>query len=337
MKAGIINIVFALAAFAAISSSCRKTIPYNPPYEGSMLVLNAQWYTTDTLHHVYLCRSTRANVEDVEEGLSLKCYVNGELVCEPDTSWIMSRETGLGTVFHSRCFPVKAFLSPGDEVTLRAVSDSSDLTASAIVLPPPDVVVDTSSVYVQDAAFHDRIYSFDVRLKDAPGTEDYYRAFSLQAVSHSYWMKDDIQPADTVYQYSSLDESDPVFKSVPIQLPGVSLVNGSNKSHVFSDELFSGGEYLFHFNLEDHRFVLSGRSGKERTVPEVYIRMAAITKDTFLYCLASNSLDYGSFGSLTEPPIVHENVSGGMGYFGIYSISEHHIFLHECIVEKYNW
>lgn len=325
---------FALAT--AVLSSCMKDIDYDVAKDGTKMVLNAQWYTTDTLHYVYLCRSTAAHVTDVEEDLVVSCFVNGVPAEMPDDSWVVESAIGDPKLFMSRCYPVKATIKAGDEIVLKADSDSCHISAKVTVPPPPEVTVDTSSVYIVDAEYRDRIYDFTVHLKDNPGENNYYRAFSLQGVSNEYRRKSDTVPHETRYYYVALDESDPVFKSIPVQLPGSMEEKSSNPAHVFSDELFQGGEYIFRFSMEDHPLILSGRTGCERYVPEVYIRMASISWDTYLYCLSSNAMDMAGFGSLSEPAIIHENVEGGMGNFSVYSVTEHHIYLHGWEFDLYN-
>lgn len=315
-----------------IAAACTKTLKYNPPYAGSKVVLNAQWHSTDTVHYVYLCRSTLSRVEDVEKELKLKCYVNGALTCEPETSWIVKNDDA----FLSRCFPLRLNLSEGDVVTLTAESDSCNLTASAVVLPPPVFRVDTSSAPFTPG-FLDRVYNVDVVLRDSPETDNYYQAFSIQARAFDYRRKTDTSPHDTLYSYCLLDESDPLFKNSPLQLPeGMPLSEAAlNQSHVFTDDLFSGGEYTLHFSFADHSFIFNGHSGYERVVPELIIRMASISKETYQYCLSSNSLNIISgFGSFTEPVVFQENVTGGIGNFGIYSVAEKHIFTKECIIDS---
>ena len=324
--------IYISALILIIMAACTKTLEYKPSYDGSQVVLNAQWHTTDAVHYVYLCRSRLSRVEDVEKGLKLKCYVNGALACEPETSWAVKSDD----TFLSRCFPIRLDLSEGDVVTLTAESDSCDLSASAVVLPPPVFRVDTLSVPFTPG-FLDRVYNIDVVLQDLSGMGNYYQAFSIQARAFDYRKKTDTSPYDTLYSYCLLDESDPLFNNSPLRLPeGIPLSETAmNRSHVFTDYLFNGGEYALHFSFNDHVFIFNGHSGYERVVPELIIRMASISKETYLYCSSSNSLnEVSGFGSFSEPVVFPDNVTGGIGNFGIYSIAEKHIITKEFITSS---
>lgn len=309
--------------------ACTKSLNYSPHYEGSKVVLNAEWHTTDTVHYVYLCMSTLTGLQDVEDDIRIKCYLNGILACEPDASWEVKSDDS----FLSRCYPLKLDLTEGDVVTITAESDSCHLTASAVVMPRPVISVDTTSV-LNEAGLKDRTYSIDVSIEDDPFSDNYYQAFSIQAMAFNYYRESDTSPCDTLYSFSLIDDYDPLFKNSPIQLSdGAGMPETiKNRSHVFTDELFKGGKYTLHFSFNDHTFVLNGHSGYGRVAPELVVRMAGISKETYLYCSSSNSLNMVSgFGSLVEPTIFPENVTGGLGYFGIISVTENRILTKECV------
>ena len=162
--------------------SCKKVLSFDIPYEGPELVLNAQWYTCDTIHYAYLCQSEQYMVRDVDNDLSLTCSINNNETIVADTSWVIEN----GSSFISRCYQFKVNLHPGDSVVLNANNDLYSLKAQSFVLPVPTVSIDTSSVR---QLFNDylpfREYDVNLTLTDRKGESNYYQAFSL-AVKTTY-------------------------------------------------------------------------------------------------------------------------------------------------------
>lgn len=308
-----------------ICLSCINEKIYTPEYNGSKIVLNAQWYTCDTIHLAYLARSYQYNVGDVEDDLVISCRVNSHLEQIADTSWVCNN----GKTFLSRCFQFHVALKAGDTVTLAVKSDSCDIKATAIVPPAPKISIDTVSYHDDYAGIDIKVYDVTLNIIDQEDKQDYYQAFSLETRTCAYHSKDDSMPRVTYYKKKGIDESDPVFKNIPLQLPSDFVANIGvfssmfNTAHVFSDELFNGTRYSFYYPQVSP--VVYFDSEYTMMVTEHIVRVASIPWDTYLYCLASNAFLSSTGDPFSEPVFIPDNVAGGLGNFGVYSVSEERI------------
>ena len=177
------KIIWLAAALTVLATACERYVDLKTEGPESILVMNGNLCSGDTLHTVYLSLSQVRNVEPVKSAV-LKCYVNGKLVSETDE---VIERYGCGTV------QFKADFGPGDEVKITVESGSCMAeTVSTVPSLPGISIVDTCSVTLKDG----NALRAHLNIRDIKGEDNYYRL--LAYVDSDFWAEE-VAPDVTEY------------------------------------------------------------------------------------------------------------------------------------------
>ena len=334
------HILLSLIALLALFS-CEKELGYDISSAQAVPMLNAIWNAGDTEHSVYLCSSLPYSVSSLTEGSRITCYVNGSLVDETDQ---YLDEISRNKIPFQK-YILRANLSGGDYVKLVAHINGKEITSASMVPFAASVQMDTNSI---DNSFikkqddgtvlvieNRRIYSFKMTLKDISGEPTYYRLHAPSVHSEIRKSKNNEVRDTKDWAWLPFDEKDPLFKNLTVQFPYELtlefpfLVGTSNGTHVFSDDLFKDDSYSFGFGLNQDDYDLNVWH-REYADIRVHFRLSTLTRDMYLYLLATNAAASAAVDPLSEPVILPSNVEGGLGFFGIENGYDEVIPLKKC-------
>lgn len=330
MTKSIIRLLSLTAAMLAVSGCIEEL---SPDFGSEpQLVLNADLMTGRTEHAVYLTVGTPEGLVAPASDSRILCYVNGELVAEDSQGDVQEYEEQF------LVFDISADFKAGDRVKL--VAESGDMSAYAEnVFPEPcEVSVDSSSVrsevenwmHTVDGDYvtlpYGRVYSFRMTVKDLPG-----RGTKFQTLLPELWVQvGDDAPSKYIEMAGSdfYDEHDPVFENVFSPIPtDVAVATGLsfsilNYSRIFSDRLFSGGEYSFDFDRVVDQGDIFGRRYPYQQLIRSYVRFSVATVNDADWQFYQYINSYTGSSELSEPVSTVSNVVGGSGYVTALGMSD---------------
>lgn len=158
----------AIILLSVMLASCVDDIYPPAPGPEWILGMNADLYTTDTVHTVYLYYSGHNSVR-YADGASITCYVNGTPVCIAEDCTSHTDETSI--------YEIRAVFHPGDEIRLAAAKDGEVIEADLVVPPTPEID-SFECMPVMEPEFrqtsYSRIMQINIGIRDNSQEDDYY-------------------------------------------------------------------------------------------------------------------------------------------------------------------
>ena len=304
-----------------LATGCERYIDLETEGPESLLVLNGNLCSGDTLHTVYLSLSQVRNIEPVTSAV-LKCYVNGQMVSMTDEV----TEYGISGMMH-----FKADFKPGDEVKITVESGECRVETVSTVPSLPEIsVVDTCSVTLKDGSENLKVH---LKIRDVKSEDNYYRLIAY--VDSDFWAED-VAPEVTEYtegqhlescsddKYIDNTQEGLLYRKVGTDEDQSIYSYWSNYYNIFTDSQFADGEYtlsllMSEWNLRNYYseewvencFTLT-------QTRKLRFRVLSMSKQTYYYM---NDYDFDhsdeSLWSFISGIPYPSNVTGGTGMVSV--------------------
>lgn len=270
-------------------SSCEKIIKMDIKDDRRRIVVNS-FFSPDNLFSVNISKS-------------LHILDNGEFQYIPDATVILYKnDILLDTLIYNNYGNYIANLLPeinaNYKITVTANGLESIVASDAVPSPIHIVSVDTATVmYSQNNGMDgsnpaEEMLRCKIKFQDQPGVKNYYL---LQVLGHEYH---DYGPK-TGEVNLWFDTDDPSVEDETV----------SDAGATFTDALFDGKLYDFTIYINN------------RQTSNVYIVLASISKDFYLYWTSYTQFNYGDNSPFSEPVLVYNNIDKGFGIFAGYTKS----------------
>ncbi len=318
------KILYIIIVMALALNSCTKQFPVNREPVEDALSIQALMHSADTMHCVLVYISGELGLRKPDEGtVEVTCTVNGEDVpVVPDEA-----------VNAYNWFWIDADFMPGDDVRLDVRCEG--MHAYSEVTVPQRVEMELADTLVQithDNGYTGKTIFTDLRIKDVPGEDNYYRIGPLRHRIHGYYHPRYGDYPDPMYfddwrEYEKAMNlgNDPILHDdyiITNEKDILSELNPTNYHKIFSDKLFADdvAQVRVSFHESFLRHYDYGNFPYE-SYSEASVSVEHIDRDTYYYYKARNSAEmtgFNSYGGLVmEPVVIPCNVVGGFGYVSI--------------------
>lgn len=314
----------ALVISIACLFSCETLVLLESGRSDPKLCVNAQFLSCDSLHTVALCISDTDGLYALPAIAEVSLQVNG--IPAGNVESVYMKESFLQ--YHI----IRASLQEGDSVELGV--RCGDLTAySVTVVPPAPVIEKVDTVFDGD----NRLYSCSMVFCDHAGEDTFFTVLDCPGI---YGLKG----KDGVVRFKSINSSvakvdgdNPVFINDKKKLPGsIAEILGYEDNgyrwiftdHQFRDSsysldyIFSAGSVKYWWGGEEKGACFDELYG-ERTV---IFRLGSLNQEFYRYYSYIDHIVSGT-DPLAAPLCCPENIIGGIGFFGIVSVTEYPIRL----------
>jgi hypothetical protein len=179
--------------------------------------------------------------------------------------------------------------------TVRATAPGFEAAEGRQAMPTPPSILNAAIVRLGGVDENGtKVNTLDVEFQDPPGEENYYLleafAFARDSFLGDYYFP--------VYPQSN----DP-------------LVEYNEQGLIFKDGPIDGKRYTLKAYFYDF-FVGEEPGGK------VLVRLHAISRDRYLFLLTLDLYNNAQNNPFAEPVVVHNNIEGGVGIFGVSAVGE---------------
>lgn len=328
-------------AVLGLAVSCVEDLYPGTVGPDRVLAMNADLYSTDTLHTVLLYFSGHDSIENVD-GATVSIYVNGELV--DVTSEDISDEDGRNVNDYSR-YQLNTRFSEGDMVKIVAEKDDYHIEAEETVLPCPSMGETGYDIVVENDPLSDIVSKYialNVGVEDDKTGMDYY---AVEVFLKKLCVKDDDgEVVEYAHDRINMDVSkEPLLTAnFPSSFEGLESTEYDEYSNflfwAFTDNSFRDSSYsLFLRAPYSYQFLphhgMSASSGYDEdgnwiSVIEKFtmslsleVRLSRVPRSvysTYMY----KYFEYSALSSLVLFDTNHEyqsNVSGGTGIVNLWS------------------
>lgn len=335
--------IFLLTAMAIILSSCMDDLYPGTSGPEKMLGMDADLYTTDTLHTVMLYYSGYDSIEYAPD-VTVSLYVNGELKDVTSDSRPYYDRTD-NYLKYPALYDLKAKFSSGDKVRIVAHKDEFHAEAEVYVLDSPSIgkVGFVSGKDVDPVTSAESGYlEYKVETLDSGEGIDYY---TIDVFNKKVCIQDDNgEIVENVYDRLKLDVSkEPLLTAnFPSSFDGLSSASiesyDNYKYWAFTDNSFRDGSYTLSLRnydrwsvLPEHGMSSSGYRDENGTYVQTSlkytmtisaeVRLSHVPRAVYSRYMAK-SFDSSALSSLVLFDSTHEypsNVEGGIGMVNVFS------------------
>lgn len=311
-------ILLLIASFWIVA--CQNDIPFEMPDKDNLIV-NACFYTNDDIHSVRVSVADDKRVAPLSQEASVKMFIGEDLVAQSDS--VVKDVT-------SETYYLRAQIKPEDRVKITVYSGDFHAEATAEAPKAPKFSIDTVHV-----SKYKHIYLIEptIVVKSQEKNSFYITTKGgLRLVFRNNETGEEYEKSDRESVW--INTKDPIFKNQTMAFSstlssdlGLALT-GLNYWLVFSDELFDNNQYRFRCkningrDFEKGEWAATMKKGFEVDRGYVVMTLGSLTESFFRYCRAVDDYFAVSGDPFREPLIVPSNVKGGLGYFGIVSVSE---------------
>lgn len=331
------RILYLIVCPLLIVQSCINTLDWSKESGlEKQLIMNSYIYTDESVHTIYMALSDGFYLRELPQKAEIECFINGVPVCKADSMEYYHSYKNLA--FHK--YFIKAKINPGDIVELRAKCGDLMATAKAEAAPACDFQIDTvsrPSNHIFSSFYHSQLRDYTVKLTlmDRQGESDYYRLFHSSGQSYATYCGEKVCEIENTRLVPILfDENDPIFKISVVDFPtdieaatGVPL-NAVNSFNIFPDQPFADGKYPFKYNVEAALFCPERPDWNikyDHLVCYANFRAGTMTKECYDIFNSLNLFWSVSDNPFTEPIILKNNVTGGLGTFCIVTVTNKRI------------
>lgn len=316
-----------IIVLVALVNSCVANSSLQPEEVADRLILNGRLDASDTTHVVYAGLSMTNTIARLSEA-EVRCAVNGAYL--PSAEEMLTDEHDDHVTIQTG-YRFSASISPGDKVRLELKYGGENVFAEATV-PPCNAIIESV-----DKVDDDKNYTFTISLKDNSPEVDYYM---LKLVHRAEVTVSHLFESGRIWQErrTSTKSIVPAHSNDPI-LDGAYLGSGKDVSDIlgtgienvycaFSDRKFSDATCEISFSASKqtmHTISIGYDDYYHKVAIEADhwadISVYTISKEDYAYIMALNSLKAIGYDTsmLMEDAVVPSNVSGGEGFFAIYT------------------
>lgn len=294
------KILFAISVlfFAAILSSCERTVTLDLPEHDPKLVINGL-FSNDSIWKVAVSRS-KGILEDAEftfmDNADVKIYEDGSLL---ETLSLQTLETTTYSDFTTiepqivelHYYASENVAKPNHEYRVEVAVDGFETASATATLPTPIEIseVTTENLFVDfDEGFTEQDGNITITFDDPEG-ENFYE---LMIFAHQN------------------NGSYPIY----LETDDLALSGDANKEGqaiLFTDEFFEGNSKTLSLTT----YNLLPLDAK------IIIEMRSISKEVYLYNSSYNNQRWSRDDPFSEPIFVYSNIENGFGIFGGYYTS----------------
>jgi len=337
-----------------MASACESQIDLGKDGLGDVLLMNAQMCTADTIHTVWLSKSTQEYISSVNNA-TVSCYINDKLVCVTDAVVETADVsiTGKDNEYRACGYHVHTSFSPGDNVRIKAECGNLQCEASIVVPKVPVILEAKADRCITPAEYKNGSYRFNVRIQDIKDEYNYYclRVLDQSFIEVGYSSTGEYDPGDILRRQNN---------PLPINSRGEPLLNSGartignqsssdngydgnsyfdNKENIFTDVLFRDGEYAMNFYIDK---IFSLRPPGVFSNEDVFtayhkatVRLFNITREEYLYLSGYQFINSDENGTyFTGDFVFPSNVKGGMGFVAINSAFDYTLDVSQKVYDK---
>lgn len=333
--------IIILIVVLGLAVSCVEDLYPGTVGPDRVLAMNADLYSTDTLHTVLLYYSGHNSIEYVE-GATVSIYVNGDLM--DVTSEDVCDKDGRYQEDYAR-YQLKARFSEGDKVKIVAEKDDYHIEAEEEVLPCPSIGGTGYDIVFEEDPLSEMVSKYvalNVGVEDDKAGLDYYAVEVF--LKKSCVRDDDGKVVEDIYDRINLDVSkEPLLTSnFPSSFEGLDSTEYDDYSNfmfwAFTDNSFRDGNYslllrapcTYQFLPNHGMSATSGydEDGNWTSIVEKFtmslsleVRLSRVPRSvytTYMY----KYFEYSTLSMLVLFDTNHEyqsNVSGGTGIVNLWS------------------
>lgn len=297
--------IFIFIALAVFWSSCssdffNQVVEIDPPEYQKQLVVYAFNGSLDSNFRAQVTRSVGL-LEVIDDTAfyvkkaSVELYEDGQLKAKALESTINPKGW-----YETMTDP--GLYQPGKTYELKVTHPDYPIVTARQTMPYP-VMVDSVRLRQNGGVSPDGIslFAIDVFLKDRPNEKNYY---AIEVNSLYYYTLPRYDNTGMIIGYDTIFNQQRVYP-YGVDDPNVEL---TDRQILISDQFFDGQAYKFSFKSDYFQ---------SETIYDVHVR--AVTEDYYLYAISQQrQLDSEDF-PLSEPVIVHGNLTNGIGDFCLYS------------------
>jgi len=285
--------------------ACEKTVYVDIPDKGRMITINSL-FNPDSLLKVNVTKSCYILDNDIQiiDNATVEIYENDNLIDN-----LPYLKNGL-----YRSTTQKPLSGESYRIKVTVPGMGTAETESYIPLETNIISIDTASVKRTDnEGYRQEQLEFRITFKDNPDKNNYYllEPNLINIYTYNDYERDTII-TDTIQFMMYYESSDP---SVVENLWG--------KGALFNDNIFNGNTYEFVFSTEKYFFDTS----------LICIKLKTISEDYYKYLATSYKHLEAKWDPFMEKISVYNNVEGGVGIFGAYSLATDTIVIYG---EEYN-
>lgn len=298
------------------------------PDTGRKIVINGL-ITTDSLLNLRISKSVYFNEFASNDYLDLNnanafFYQNNSYI--DSLHFVLTRTFGVNLFYPSNYRSKGVFPISGREYkVIVKVPGYTDVTSSAVI---PDMVrivkLDTSRILVGPDPYHHDLKNVlllcNISFSDPANETNYY----MVSVNISY-------PWSYNSPYVRFYSQDPIVEE--------NLGNESNEPYAiaFTDKVINGQNYSLRISVygadlgmpfSDDRAYTDGVPDTTQHKKVVSFKLYSITEDYYRYIQTLNWYKKNYGNPLTEPVLIHSNISGGYGIFGAAAVTSDSIVFH---------
>lgn len=292
----IYNLIIVLGIFTSIS--CEKIIEIDIPEREKKMVLNGLAKSDSTDFYVNLSQSISIleldeNVQKINDA-SIQLLQNGVLVGN-----MLPIGNGSYKIENIHFQTQKPYSLVVNHPNKQSISAEFQFPKKADFK-----LVDTSYITRTDYGYSFSMFAFEIEINDDPTMKNFYRISIAQR--YTYFILNN--NGDTIWYVGE----NKLPLSINDQQTNMIVSETDYYSLVFSDELFDGKKYRMFFNAEADLL-----SYPDETPTTIIVEQ--ITEDFYKYEVTYANYFYSKDNFLSQPVIVHNNVSNGFGMVGALS------------------
>ena len=284
--------LYLVLAVLIVLIACEKTVYIDIPGKGRKITINSL-FNPDSLLKVNVSKSCYILDNDIQaiENATVEIYENDILI-----NTLPYLKNGL-----YRSTTQKPF--PGNVYKIKVtVPDMGTAEAESYIPPVTNIIsIDTASVKrTDDEGYTHEQLEFRVKFKDNPDENNYYLLAPKQIEIYTYYdYEEDTIISDTMQFMMYFESNDPS-----------AIENIWDKGVLFNDNLFNGNTYEFVFSTERYFYDTS----------LIGFNLKSISEDYFKYLATCYKHLDAKWDPFMEKISVYNNVKGGVGIFGGYSL-----------------
>lgn len=282
-------IIFLLILSAFLSCDLERTVEIDNISISPQMVINGLIYANADTNYLYITESQPIYNDTTSQWNPIyKTIKDADVELNVNEVTYMVEYMKLDTAY-----VVVSDIKAGDEIYVESNYNSQPVSATVKIPNEPEIIsIEASPTNIIESDGLRNIILFNLKIKDAPVSKNYYRLL----VSNNL-------------RYSENNEVKTLRDGCYSDDP---LLVGSLK--IFQDTSFDGQEYNLTFYTYDYSDDVENDEDKEWYLS---IKLQSISEDLYKYY---SSLQRSSQSSLSnqysEPILIHSNVKGGLGILG---------------------
>lgn len=312
-----------MASIALLLFSCEKTIEFKGEETQPLLVVNSIVQPDSALvasvtNSVFFLSD---NYIMPVENANVQLFVNNNFV--EKMQLYNERITDLDyrpNVYYNHSVYISDYkIKTGDKIRYEISAPNFDKVWAENTVPAVTEIISLDTVVekiTQKEQYDENYYShynfnFSLKFKDNANEKNYYR---LTVDAAYFYYDEENEPVVMRRSPYYFDSKDMIFNNDP--LTNTDGEYHSNGYDIFSDDLINGKEYSLSFSFLTDYNVNANLNGNI-----FYIQLQSLSSEYYMY-LRTLSSQNNEMGIFAEPTQIFNNINGGIGILGAFSVSE---------------